>query len=195
MNMAKSKDEDKDLEILEVELEPAKPKGPSNFETGELSRWIDVSISLRNNTPKKIFVMSSARQIQYDAAQHSLTLGLYEPTPAPNRRIFHASMVKLPDFMAIRPHDTGKITVSVPEVINFINPISTNEKGPTVTSVDISGLQHVRLTVAYADNPFEAKPGASPDELRRQLASWGRTIERTLTPVKRKPHSPSKKIE
>ncbi|HKR85768.1 MAG TPA: hypothetical protein VJS37_16535 [Terriglobales bacterium] len=190
--MAKSRDQNKDLDLLEVEVHPARPKGPPNFETGEVPRWIDVSLSLRNNTDKDIFVMSTARQIHYDAAQHLLTLGLHEPTPDPDRRIFHASMVKLPDFVPIRPHESGKITVSVPEVINFINPIATSEKGPSVTSVDISGVQHVELTIAYADKPFEAKPGTSPDELRRQLATWGRTIEHRVTPRKIKPDSPQK---
>jgi hypothetical protein len=66
----------------------------------------------------------------------------------------------------------------VPQIINFINPSITIDRSPKITSVDISGLQRIQLTIAYDDKSFEAKPDAG--QLRLRLASWGRTVQRTL---------------
>jgi hypothetical protein len=171
----------KDLEILSVELRPPQPRGKPNLETGEVSRWIDITITVKNNTAKKLFVMASVRQLRYDSALNILHLGLYEPQPASGKQPTQASFFKLPNFVTVPKGATASINVSVPEVINFINPLSTSERGPTVTSVDISGLQRIQLTIAYNDKPFEIMRDISADELRRQLPFWGQTIQRTLT--------------
>lgn len=168
-----------ELEIVNVTLTPPQPRGKPNLETGESPRWIDIEISLKNNSDKTLFAMASVRQLQYDIALQVLQLGLYEPPAQPVEQPTRAVAVRLPVLVGVPAGETTSIKVSVPQIINFINPSIIVDRSPKITAVDISGLQRIQLTIAYDDKSFEAKPGDA-DQLLLRLASWGRTVQRTL---------------
>ncbi len=170
----------REMNIAHVELSPPLARGRPSLATGERERWIDLAVTVENPSTKRMLVMSSVRQLHYDPATLRLRVGMHEPPSVKGRTRTHTSIVKLPNFVVVEPKSSLSFVVSIPQVIHFINPTTIGDQGPEVADVDISGVQEIELTIAFSDQPFESPPGLSADDLRYRLASWGRTVQRTM---------------
>lgn len=169
------------LRLLSIEASPPELRGIVNLETGEPPRWIDLALTVVNSSKEAEYhAVASIRRMGYDAATATLSLELDErevETAGAHALIWH---FVVPKFVLIPPGETTVIQMSVPEVINWITVPAATETGVAVESVDISDLQHVQCTLAYADRPFDPDPKAPPEAMLRELSSWGQTIEATL---------------
>ena len=105
---------------------------------------VQVTITLKNNSKTSTYyVPKRPRDIDYDKASHSLSIGLYEKEPPQE-----------PEQIAILPDTTLQWQYLVPLWIKKImRPPGSKE---IVEVSDISGVQKVVCTVAYHTIPFRA---------------------------------------
>ena len=115
-------------EIVDIGAGPPYARGVPNLETGEVPRWFDVVVTVRNTADHALHIMASPRKIHFDEASGVLTLSLFEPSPNEPGRLRIPRF--LPDFITIPPQSATIVTVSVPEVINQV--ISSSPEGPQV---------------------------------------------------------------
>jgi hypothetical protein len=175
-----------DLDILDVRLGPparAETRGVLNLEPGEEPTFIDVTITVRNNTSISLYAVSSIRRIEYDANTRTLRLSLKEPAPAENPEFIISRPVILPKFTLVPAGSTENIQVTVPQVINRITSFAPTEQGDLEhEAINIGDMQQVECTVAYSDTPFEPEQDARPDDILAQLSSWGEETRIAVQP-------------
>jgi hypothetical protein len=166
------------LQIENVRLSAPERRGFTSLTEGEPLEWVDVIAAVRNTAEDRtLFVVSSVRRVQFDAATRTLRLSLAEaPTGTEPLQIRHFVM---PGFTAVRPGASEDIRAPVPRILRLMTAMPSQAQGQGYEEIDTTQAERLELTVAFADQPFRPEPGASPEELRRQLAAWGQTTQHT----------------
>lgn len=170
-------------EIVDIGAGPPYARGVPNLETGEVPRWFDVVVTVRNTADHALHIMASPRKIHFDEASGVLTLSLFEPSPNEPGRLRIPRF--LPDFITIPPQSATIVTVSVPEVINQV--ISSSPEGPQVQQLHAGQLRSVQLSLAFSGEPFRLPDEATTGDIAERLSSWGhvhevrRVVKRTNT--------------
>lgn len=147
-------------------------------------RRIRLEIDIKNQEPRTLYAITSARQMSYDATTRTLYVALFEPEPKPSRA--HRSMFALPHFKALEPERVTTVEVSLPRVMKKMLP----GQGDGELRVDVWPIHEaetVRLEMAvqkvpfYADTRKQGAPaqrgksrGPSIEELQRSLFEWGK---------------------
>lgn len=165
-----------DLTIAGARLSEPRTDPEPEPERGELRQWIDIEVEVENRSRgKPLYVISSLRSLQYDAATRTLNLGFRELEPSGD---FEPLRFSEPEHTEVRPGGKAKIKASIPLILKEIIP--SPEKGFEITTSDLSELEHLTCVVAFDEAPFFAVPSKSPTEQMREFSKWGKAVELSM---------------
>lgn len=158
------------LQVLDVRI--GAPRESSFTAT---QQRLDIAIDLRNTSKSSLHIISSVRSLDYDPATRTLFVGLCEP---PGQTDVTPHQFVMPHTSVIQPKQAATIKVSVPQVIRKVVP--ANQLGLAVEELDVAGVEHVRVEVAYSRTPFYPKPSEPAARLFQELRSWGSRVTTTM---------------
>lgn len=165
------------LDIVSVQVAPPVLRGDVDFGTGTQGRWIDITVTVVNNSQDALFCMASKRRFDYDSTRSLLHLWLTEPE-RPQVDIVITRRIFLPDFHRVEAGATDTIVVSVPAVYQQMTGIT--DQGVQVVEVDLTGMTSVECTVGFNPEAFQPPPDASTDEILDALRAWAHTVTQTF---------------
>lgn len=164
------------IEIMEVQISQPRIVKVSNIDHEEQQSWIDIAISVKNQSlSKTLHAISKPRILRYDPDTQTLLVGFSEPEPSTDIKYIHKFP---PELIPILPSETKVLNVSVPMVIKDIRP--SGRLTPDIVVTDVSNLKQIACRVSYSDTPFRAVLSESSVDMSRKLNQWGNTVEKTF---------------
>lgn len=142
---------------------------------------VQITISLKNNSKTlSYYVLRRPRNIEYDQASHTLSIGLKEKELSQDIKV--DSMLSAPEQLTILPDSTLQWQYLLPVWLKKITrPPGLRE---IVEVLNIADVQKVDCAVAYHTSPFQVKPSDRQEEMLVALSKWGETVsasfDRTL---------------
>jgi len=159
-----------DLEITGINLSRPRVSGEEKF--------IDVEITVKNNSNVVQYVISSLQGLKYDKSDETLFIGLSEqlffPEAASTNMFFHRIR---PSVISIPPRESHTIKVSIPLVIRRILTPKDSSKIYVELS-DISKLEHIVCRVSHDIVPIPAERNLLGVPEGKEYYMRGKTIKK-----------------
>jgi hypothetical protein len=171
------------LRIVGVAIRPPTPVTEEEAAHNVPERQhLDVQVENTGSAP--VHVWTGLRGYTYDSATNVLEVFLSEPgdvTPPGIELI--SDHPRVPPQVVVDAG--GQTTIDVPVSTVIRRRVPGTGLGMSYVEEPIDDIQQVTLHVQYADVPFQAVVGESPQQLRRRMQSHGQTVDATVTPTNR----------
>jgi hypothetical protein len=174
----------KPLKIIGTKIRRPLPVAEADAARG-VREHLHLSVQVENPGEKPLYVWSSLRAYDYDAATHVLSIYLTEHTPPlpPGIKMI-SDHPRTPTLVMVDAKSRGTLDVPVPTTIR--RRVPGQGLGMAFVEEPIGQIDRVELHIQNAPKPVEEITKESPVEHRKRLQAHGDVVRATITPTGQK---------
>ena len=152
----------------------------SKIELTDEGSSMRLDVTVHSVSERTLHVYREARNIKYDAATKTLTVGMHDHVASDSG----GSLFQLPRFAAVDPLGDLVISVKLPRFITRING-ATPQGAPNIEQVPIHEATSVQVELAWSDTPFypDNRRSARDQTTAQQLSAWSTGLAKAAVEV------------
>ena len=155
----------------------------SKIELTDEGSSMRLDVTVHSVSERTLHVYREARNIKYDAATKTLTVGMHDHV-ASDSSDSGGSLFQLPRFAAVDPLGDLVISVKLPRFITRING-ATPQGAPNIEQVPIHEATSVQVELAWSDTPFypDNRRSARDQTTAQQLSAWATGLAKAAVEI------------